>query len=69
MCVALPGKVLRVDEKTAELDFSGNRLTARIGLVPVREGDWALVHAGCVIQVMQQTEAEELIALLQEAKE
>ena len=55
MCVALPGKVLRVDKKTAELDFSGNRLTARIVLVPVREGDWALVHAGCVIQVMQQT--------------
>ena len=43
MCVALPGRVLAVNGPTAELDFSGNRVTARVGLVPVKVGDWALV--------------------------
>ena len=31
MCVALPGRVLAVNGPTAELDFSGNRVTARVG--------------------------------------
>lgn len=69
MCVALPGRVLAVNGPTAELDFSGNRVAARVGLVPVKVGDWALVHAGCVIQVMKQQEAEEIEELLRLSEE
>ena len=69
MCVALPGRVLAVNGPTAELDFSGSRVTARVGLVPVKVGDWALVHAGCVIQVMKQQEAEEIEELLRLSEE
>lgn len=66
MCVALPGKVLEVRDKTAKIDFSGNIVTAMAGLVDLHEGDYALVHAGCVIQKMSETEAkdmEEIFAL------
>ena len=69
MCVALQGRVLAVNGPTAELEFSGNRGTARVGLVPVKVGDWALVHAGCVIQVMKQQEAEEIEELLRLSEE
>lgn len=70
MCVAVPGKIVEIDEPAnlAVIDFSGNRVKARTGLVSVKEGDYALVHAGCVIQVMEQTEAEELIELFDELK-
>lgn len=50
MCVALPGKVIEVGEKTAVIDFNGNQVTARSGLVDIKVGDYALVHAGCIIQ-------------------
>ncbi|MCI1304785.1 MAG: HypC/HybG/HupF family hydrogenase formation chaperone [Lachnospiraceae bacterium] len=68
MCVALPGTVLSVDEqkKTAKVSFSGNAVEARTGLVDVKPGDRVLVHAGCVLQKLSGTEAEEIASLLSE---
>jgi hydrogenase expression/formation protein HypC len=64
MCVAIPGKVIAIEEGQATVDFSGNQVQAYIGLVPVKEGDYVLVHAGCVIQTMKQQEAEEIMELM-----
>lgn len=69
MCVAIPGKVILVKDKIAVVDFSGNRVNAMAGLLPVKEGDYALVHAGCIIQIMQQDEAEELTQLFEEIED
>ena len=54
MCVAIPGKVLSIEDGKAVVDFSGNQVTAYIGLVKAEVGDYVLVHAGCVIQTMKQ---------------
>lgn len=64
MCVAIPGKVIAIEEGQATVDFSGNRVFAYIGLVPAKVGDYVLVHAGCVIQTMKQQEAEEIMELM-----
>ena len=64
MCVAIPGKVLSIEDGKAVGDFSGNQVTAYIGLVKAEVGDYVLVHAGCVIQTMKQREAEEIIDLM-----
>lgn len=66
MCVALPGKVIQVNEKDAVVDFNGNQVTARIGLVDVKEGDYVLVHAGCVIQKVTPQDVEGLNELMKE---
>ncbi len=68
MCVALPGIVKRVakDRRTAEVDFSGNVINAAAGLVEVNEGDHVLVHAGCIIEKVKASEAEELESLFKE---
>ena len=60
MCVALPGKVIEIKERDAVVDFNGNQVTARAGLVDVKVGDYVLVHAGCVIQKVTQQEMEEM---------
>ena len=60
MCVALPGKVIEIKERDAVVDFNGNQVTARAGLVDVNVGDYVLVHAGCVIQKVTQQDMEEL---------
>ena len=60
MCVALPGKVIEIKGRDAVVDFSGNQVTARAGLVDVSVGDYVLVHAGCVIQKVTQQEMEEM---------
>ena len=60
MCVALPGKVIEMKERDAVVDFNGNQVTARAGLVDVKVGDYVLVHAGCVIQKVTQQDMEEM---------
>ena len=60
MCVALPGKVIEIKGNDAVVDFSGNQVTARAGLVDVKVGDFVLVHAGCIIQKVTKQEMDEL---------
>lgn len=60
MCVALPGKVIEIKDRDAIVDFNGNQVTARAGLVDVKAGDYVLVHAGCVIQKVSQQDMEDL---------
>ena len=59
MCVAMPGTVLEVKGHKARVDFRGNELEAEAGLVQVAPGDAVLVHAGCIIQVIDPAQAEE----------
>ena len=66
MCVALPGKVIEVSEKTAVVDFNGNQVTARCGLVDINVGDFVLVQAGCILQKVSMEEAENLNDLMKD---
>ena len=60
MCVAIPGKVIELKDRDAVVDFNGNQVTSRAGLVDVKVGDYVLVHAGCVIQKVTQQDMEEM---------
>ncbi len=66
MCVAYPGTVLAVKDRTALVDFSGTKVEALTGLVRTKPGDRVLVHAGCVLQVLPPEEADEMQALFDE---
>lgn len=66
MCVAIPGRVVEIQEQTATVDFNGNRVRALTGMVQVKMNDYVLVHAGCIIQVLWTTQAEELMDLMKE---
>ena len=69
MCVALPGKVVEIYEKDALVDFSGNRVRAISGLVPIAVGDYVLVHAGCILQKLTAGEARDMIELFEEIEQ
>lgn len=65
MCVAMPGKVIEVtNDGKARIDFEGNEVEAYCGLVDLKPGDYALVHAGCVIQKMLKSEMEEMAEIM-----
>ncbi len=69
MCVALPGKVIEIYERDTLVDFSGNRVRAISGLVPIKVGDYVLVHAGCILQKLSTGEAQDMIRLFEEIEE
>ncbi len=60
MCVAYPGTVIELREngKRALVDFSGTRTEVQTGFLPVKEKDRVLVHAGYVLQVLKQEDAD-----------
>lgn len=66
MCVAMPGRVVKVDGTKAEVDFSGNLVHAEAGLVKIKPGDYVLVHAGCILQVMSEEDSNNLMDLFKE---
>ncbi len=69
MCVALPGQVKKLyPNGIAEVEFSGNLVKAQAGLVKVQPGDWVLVHAGCILQTVRSTEAQELADIFREVE-
>ncbi len=66
MCLAIPGKILSVDDsipelKMAKVDFSGIVKNICVQWVNVSIGDYVLAHAGMAISVVNAKEAEETL--------
>ena len=60
MCLAVPAKVIAVEDSVGKVDIS-------LMLLPeTKVGDFVLVHAGFAIQTVTQEEVEETNALLAE---
>jgi hydrogenase expression/formation protein HypC len=69
MCLAIPGKIVEIDKKQhiATVDYgSGTKRKANVSLVEVKIGDYVLVHAGFAIQLLDEKEAQETLALFRE---
>lgn len=69
MCLAIPGKVLDINnnKKHAFVDYGeGTKREVNISLVNVKVGDYVLVHAGFAIEVLNKKEAMETITLFKE---
>lgn len=61
MCLAIPGKVIKINDTEAVIDYDGVTKIADICLMEkVIPGDLVLVHAGFVIQVLDLKSGEEL---------
>lgn len=69
MCIAIPGRVVELNEDRAKVDFNGNLVDVNTGLIEPEVGQYVLVHAGCAIEVMEHDKAQELIELFAELEE
>jgi hydrogenase expression/formation protein HypC len=70
MCLAVPARVLEINGDLAKVDFGGGiTREVNIMLVDVNVGEYVLVHAGYAIQVLDEKEAEETLALWREIME
>jgi hydrogenase expression/formation protein HypC len=71
MCLAIPSKIVSIDDIMATVDVHGARRDISLMLMPeaVSTGDYVLVHAGFAIQKVSQEVAEEAHRLLREMAE
>jgi len=68
MCLAVPMKVLSIDNDLAEVDQAGVRLKINLMICDQRPevGDFVIVHAGFAIRRIDPDEAQESLRLLEE---
>jgi hydrogenase expression/formation protein HypC len=75
VCLAVPGRVVSIDESNADapgavgtVDFQGSQVDASLAMVPdVAIGDWVLVHAGFAISKLDEAEARQTWEYLRDA--
>jgi hydrogenase expression/formation protein HypC len=67
MCLAIPGKVISVEQDKAKVDFGEGVLReVNVTLVNAHVSDYVLVHAGYAIEVLDEKEALETLNLWNE---
>jgi hydrogenase expression/formation protein HypC len=75
MCLAIPGRIVRLTEETpenrvAEVDFAGTRRSVNLLYLPEAiVGDYVVVHAGFATTLLPEAEALEAQAHYREIQE
>jgi hydrogenase expression/formation protein HypC len=75
MCLAVPGKVINIDDSNPELrmarvNFSGIVKDICVQWLPeVKIGDYVLAHVGMALNILNEEEALETISLIRELGE
>lgn len=67
MCLAVPAKIIEIDNQTAVVEIGGLRKQASLVLLPEASlGDYVLLHAGFAISRLDEAEAMKTLALFDE---
>ena len=70
MCLAIPVLIKSIEDKEAEVEIGGATRRISLWLTPeAKVGDYALVHTGYAINILDQEEAEETLRLFEELAE
>lgn len=70
MCLGLPGKVIKIENKSGLVEIMGVMRDISIELLKgVKIGDYVLIHAGCAIQILDEEEALRTMELFNELRE
>ena len=68
MCLAIPSKIIRIENNMATIDVDGVQREASLLLLEdAGVGDYVIVHAGFAIQKIDEEAALETIKFLKEA--
>jgi hydrogenase expression/formation protein HypC len=67
MCLAVPARIVELEEDRAVVDAMGNRWKAKTTLLPeAKIGDLVLVHAGFAISLVDEEEARKTWELFEQ---
>ncbi len=67
MCLAIPSKIVKIQDNTGVIDVEGVQKEVSLLLIEdPRIGDYVIVHAGFAIQKIDEAEASESLKLLRD---
>jgi hydrogenase expression/formation protein HypC len=75
MCLAVPGKVISIEEadatfRSGRVDFAGIVKNVNLSYVPeAKIGDYVVVHVGFALSIVDEDEAQQVFQYLREMGE
>ena len=67
MCLAIPAKIIKIDDNMGTIDMEGTqREVSMLLLEDAKIGDYVIVHAGFAIHKIDEAEAKESLKVLRE---
>jgi hydrogenase expression/formation protein HypC len=70
MCLAIPARIVELEQDVAVVDAMGNRYKAKTTLLPeAKIGNLVLIHAGFAISLVDEEEAKKTWQLIAEINE
>lgn len=70
MCLAVPGKIVEIQDMLATVDISGVTRKVSLMLLPeAKVGEFVLIHAGFAIQTIDEEEVRKTLELFKELEE
>lgn len=68
MCLAIPGKIIQINKKTAKIKYPNQTSKAMLDPnIDVKEGEYVLVQMGIIIKKIPSADAEESLKAWKEA--
>ena len=64
MCLAIPGKIVKIKDGNAIVDYGPEQRQASLGLIDCSVGDYVVVNSGFVIQKISKDDAEKAIEVI-----
>lgn len=70
MCLAIPGKIKKIEGSKAYFDYGNREYHSDISLAPkVKVGDWILMHDGRALSKISESEAKENLEFIKTHEE
>jgi len=67
MCLAIPAKIIEINGDIGIVELGGVRKEISLVLVPeAKVGDYAIVHVGFAIQILDEEEARKSLEIFEE---
>jgi hydrogenase expression/formation protein HypC len=67
MCLAIPGKIIKIENDTALIDYGSEKRDANCSMIECIPGEYVIVSNGMVIDKVSKEEAEESLKMYSDA--
>jgi len=61
MCLAIPGRVVKIEGDYAIVDFLGQKRKVRLSVVKPKINDYVIVKYGTIVEIVDEKSAKESI--------
>ena len=69
MCLAIPGRVVKIEGDYAIVDFLGQKRKVRLSVVKPKVNDYVIVKYGTIVEIIDEKSAKESIETWKSLKE